>query len=142
MLPIPFGISNLVCKVSLISLTDFTVGCCITDTICVCFSTITTVGSVSIETSPPSVVIKTTKDKQTQIVSVMQHPTVKSVNDIKLTLHTKFDIPKGIGIVVLITTDGGLVSIDTDPNVVIVENISCIFVLMFYLKLSCCRLPS
>jgi hypothetical protein len=27
--------------------------------------------------------------------------------------------------VVLITTDGGLVSIDTDPNVVIVENISC-----------------
>jgi hypothetical protein len=31
-------------------------------------STITTFGSVSIETSPPSVVIKTTKDKQTQIV--------------------------------------------------------------------------
>ena len=60
-------------------------------------STITKFGSVSIETSPPLVAIKTTKDKQTQIVSVMQHPTVKSVNDIKLTLHTKFDIPKGIG---------------------------------------------
>jgi hypothetical protein len=29
----------------------------------------------------------------------------------------------------LITTDGGLVSIDTDPNVVIVDNISCIFAL-------------
>jgi LPS O-antigen subunit length determinant protein (WzzB/FepE family) len=48
-------------------------------------STITTFGSVSIETSPPLVVIKTTKDKQTQIVSAMQHPTVKSINDINLT---------------------------------------------------------
>jgi hypothetical protein len=34
--------------------------------------TITTFGSVYIETSPPSVVIKTTKDKQGQIMSVMQ----------------------------------------------------------------------
>jgi hypothetical protein len=42
-------------------------------------STITTFGSVSIETSPPSVVIKTTKDNQAQIVSVMQHLTVKSI---------------------------------------------------------------
>jgi hypothetical protein len=57
-------------------------------------STITTCGSVSIETSPPSVVIKTTKDKQAQIMSVIQPPSVKSINDIKLTLHTIFDIPK------------------------------------------------
>jgi hypothetical protein len=39
----------------------------------------------------------------------------------------------------LIITDGGLVSIDTDPNVIIVDNISFIFVLMLYLKLSCFR---
>jgi hypothetical protein len=58
-------------------------------------STITTFGSVSIETSPPSVVIKTTKDKQAQIMSVIQHPSVKSINDIKLTLHTTINIPKG-----------------------------------------------
>ena len=58
-------------------------------------STITTFGSVYIETSPPSVVFKTTKDKQAQIVSVMQQPTVKSINDIKLTLHTTFNIAKG-----------------------------------------------
>ena len=58
-------------------------------------STITTFGSVYIETSPPSVVIKITKDKQAQIMSVMQHPSVKSINDIKLTLHTTFNIPKG-----------------------------------------------
>ena len=49
-------------------------------------STITTFGSVSIETSPPSVVIKSRKAKQAS---------VKSINDIKLTLHTTFNIPKG-----------------------------------------------
>jgi DNA-binding beta-propeller fold protein YncE len=57
-------------------------------------STITTFGSVSIETSPPSVVIKTMKAKQAQIMSVIQPPSVKSINDIKLTLHATFDIPK------------------------------------------------
>jgi hypothetical protein len=60
-------------------------------------STITTFGSVSIETSPTSVVIKTTKDKQAQNMSVIQHPSVKSINDIKLTLHTTFNIPNGKG---------------------------------------------
>ena len=58
-------------------------------------STITTFGSVSIETSPTSVVIKTMKDRQAQIVSVMQPPSVKSINDIKLTLHTTFNITNG-----------------------------------------------
>jgi hypothetical protein len=58
-------------------------------------STITTFGSVSIETSPPSVVIKTMKVKQAQIMSVTQHPSAKSINDIKLTLHTTFNIPNG-----------------------------------------------
>ena len=57
-------------------------------------STITTFGSVSIETSPTSVVIKTMKAKQAQIMSVIQSPSVKSFNDIKLTLHATFDIPK------------------------------------------------
>jgi hypothetical protein len=60
-------------------------------------STITTFGSVSIETSPPSVVIKITKAKQAQIVSVTQHPPVKSLSDIKLTLPTTFNIQKRKG---------------------------------------------
>jgi hypothetical protein len=34
MLLIPFGILNVVCKLSLISLIDFTDGCCIIDIIC------------------------------------------------------------------------------------------------------------
>jgi hypothetical protein len=59
-------------------------------------STITTFGSVSIETGPPSVAIKTTKAKQAHIMSVIQPPSVKSINDIKLTLHITFNIPKGI----------------------------------------------
>jgi DNA-binding beta-propeller fold protein YncE len=58
-------------------------------------STKSSFGSVSIETSPPSVVIKTMKSKQAQIMSVIQPPSVKSINDIKLTLHTTFDILKG-----------------------------------------------
>ena len=53
-------------------------------------STMTSFGSVSIETSPPSVVIKTMKSKQAQIMSVIQPPSVKSINDIKLTLHNTF----------------------------------------------------
>ena len=57
-------------------------------------STMTSFGSISIETSPPSVVIKTMKSKQAQIMSVIQPPSVKSINDIKLTLHNTFDIPK------------------------------------------------
>ena len=60
-------------------------------------STITRFGFVSIETSPPSVVIKTTKDKQAQIMTVIQHPSVKSINDIKVTLHTIFNIPSKKG---------------------------------------------
>jgi hypothetical protein len=55
----------------------------------------TSFGSVSIETNPPSVVIKTMKAKQAQIMSVLQSPSVKSINDIKLTLHNTFDVPKG-----------------------------------------------
>ena len=53
------------------------------------FSTIPTFGSVSVETSPPSVAIKSRKTKQAQLM------TVKSINDVKLTLHTTFNIPKG-----------------------------------------------
>jgi len=60
-------------------------------------STKTTFGSVSIEPSLPSGVVKTTKAKQAPIMSVMQYPSVKSINDIKLTLHTKFDIKKRNG---------------------------------------------
>ena len=54
----------------------------------------TSPGSVSIDTSPPSVVIKTMKAKQAHIMSVMQPRSVKSINGIKLTLHNTFYIPK------------------------------------------------
>jgi hypothetical protein len=60
-------------------------------------STITTFGFVSIETSPTLVVIKTMEAKQAHIMHVIQHPSVKSINDIKLTLHSTFNIPRGKG---------------------------------------------
>jgi hypothetical protein len=64
-------------------------------------STMTSLGSVSIETRPPSVVIKTMKSKQAQIMSVIQPPSVKSINDIKLTLHNTFGILKGTNIITI-----------------------------------------
>ena len=69
--------------------------CSINEKINDIMSTKSSFGSVSIETSPPSVVIKTMKSKQAQIMSVIQPPSVKSINDIKLTLHNTFNIPKG-----------------------------------------------
>jgi hypothetical protein len=62
-------------------------------------STITTLGSVSMETNAPTVVITTLKAKQAHIMSVMKYPSEKSINDITLTLHTAFDIPKRNGII-------------------------------------------
>jgi predicted DNA-binding protein (UPF0278 family) len=79
-------------------------------------STITTFGSVSIETSPPSVVIITMKAEQAQIMSVMQHPSAKSINDIKLTLNTTFNIPKGKGSIAItgciVCPNGKMVVVD------------------------------
>jgi hypothetical protein len=83
MLLFPFGISNVLCKVNLISLIDFTDGGCITDIICAC-----------------------------------------------------------LDFIVLITTGGGLVSIETDPNDDLVDIISFIFSSMLHFRLSCCRHPS
>ena len=79
-------------------------------------SIITTLGSVSIETSHPSVVIKTMKAKQQQIMPVIQHASVKSINDIKLTLHVTFNIPPGdipIGITgCIISPNGKMIFVD------------------------------
>jgi hypothetical protein len=47
-----------------------------------------------------------------------------------------------IAFIVLITTDAGLVSIETDPNDVIADILSFIFSSMLHFKLSCCRHPS
>ena len=83
-------------------------------------STITTFGSVSIETSPPSVVIKAIQDKQAQIMSVTQHPSVKSINDIKLTLHTTFNIPTRNGIIgitgCIVCPNGKMIFVDYNSN--------------------------
>ena len=55
-------------------------------------STLTTFGSVSVDTGPPSVAIKTMKAEEAQIMYAIQQPSVKSINDIKLTLYGIFDI--------------------------------------------------
>jgi uncharacterized SAM-binding protein YcdF (DUF218 family) len=59
---------------------------------------------VSIETSPPSVVIKTTKDNQAQIVFVMQHPTVKSINVVLIRLFVLVELMFIISIPLFVDT--------------------------------------
>jgi DNA-binding beta-propeller fold protein YncE len=76
-------------------LQQLNVKCSIDEKIKGIMSAMTSFGSVSIETSPASVVIKTMKANQAQIMSVIQPPSVKSINDIKLILHNTFDFPKG-----------------------------------------------
>ena len=89
-------------------------------------STITTFGSVSIETSPPSVVIKTMKAKQTQIMSVIQHPSVKSIDDIKLTLPTTFNIPTREGIIgitgCIVCPNGKMIFVDYSNSRLVILN--------------------
>ena len=83
-------------------------------------STMTSFGSVSIETSPPSVVIKTMKSKQAQIMFVIQPPSVKSINDIKFTLHNTFNIPKGKNTTsitgCIVCTNGKIIFADVEYN--------------------------
>ena len=83
-------------------------------------STITTFGSVYIETSPPTVDTRTIKAEQAQIMSVIQHPSVKSINDIKLTLHTTFNIPKGKGSIAItgciVCPNGKMIVVDNSYN--------------------------
>jgi hypothetical protein len=58
--------------------------------------------------------------------------------EIHCSLRHQFDviICACFAVIVLITTDGELSPINTDPNVFRVDNISFIFALMLYLKLS------
>jgi len=89
-------------------------------------STITTFGSVSIEANPPLVVIKTMKVKQAQIMSVIKHPSVKSINDIKLTLHTTFNISKRQGMIgitgCIVCPNGKMIFVDNIKRRLVILN--------------------
>jgi len=89
-------------------------------------STMTTFGFVSIETSPPSVVIKAMKTEQAQIMSVIQHPSVKSINDIKLSLHTTCYIPTRAGVIGItgcfVCQNGKMLFVDHINNRLVILN--------------------
>jgi hypothetical protein len=78
------------------SLKQFNIKCSIENKILDLMSTITTFGSVVIETGPQIAVLKTEKRKQAQIMSVVEPPSLHSINDIKLTSYSNIKIPKEI----------------------------------------------
>ena len=78
------------------SLKQLNIKCSIDNNILDLASTITTFGSVAIETDSQTAVLKTEKSKQAQIMSVVEPPSLHSINDIKLTLYSNIKIPKEI----------------------------------------------
>jgi hypothetical protein len=78
------------------SLKQLNIKCSIDNKILDLVSTITTFGSVAIETGSQTAVLKTGQSKQVHIISVVEHRSVLSINDIKLTLYSKINIPNEI----------------------------------------------
>jgi hypothetical protein len=78
------------------SLKQLNIKCSIDNKILDFVSTITTFGSVAIETGSQTAVLKTEKSKQAQIMSVVEPPSLHSIHDIKLTLYSNIKIPKEI----------------------------------------------
>jgi hypothetical protein len=78
------------------SLKQLNIKCSIDNKILDLVSTITTFGSVAIETGSQTAVLKTENSKQAQIISVVEPPSLHSINDIKLTLYSNIKIPKEI----------------------------------------------
>jgi hypothetical protein len=60
------------------------------------------------------------KSKQAQIMSVIQPPSVKSINDIKLTLHNTFNGPKGKGMTCItgciVCPNGKMILVENNYN--------------------------
>jgi hypothetical protein len=78
------------------SLKQLNIKCSIENKILDLVSTITTFGSVAIETDSQTAVLKTEQSKQVHIISVVDNRSFLSVNDIKLTLYSKINIPNEI----------------------------------------------
>jgi hypothetical protein len=76
------------------SLKQLNIKCSIENKILDLMSTITTFGSVAIETGPQTDVLETEKSKQAQIMFVVEPPSLHSINDIKLTLCSNIKISK------------------------------------------------
>jgi hypothetical protein len=78
------------------SLKQLNIKCSIDNKILDLMSTLTTFASVAIETGPQTAALKTEKSKQAQIMSVVEPPSLLSINDIKLTLYSNINIKKEI----------------------------------------------
>ncbi|XP_052101423.1 transcription intermediary factor 1-alpha-like [Mytilus californianus] len=72
------------------SLQKIDLNCKIKDNLSDVLSTVTSFGSISVESNSPLVVLQTEKDKQAQI-RTFHHAPPTTVNDIKMTLKRKFE---------------------------------------------------
>ena len=107
------------------SLKQLNIKCSIENKILDSLSTITTFGSVVIETGPQTAVLKTEKSKQAQIMSVVETPSLHSINDIKLTLYSYIKIPTEIprvSIGCVICPNGKMLLTNINQNLVILNN--------------------
>ena len=108
------------------SLKQLNIKCSIDNKILDSMSTITTFGSVVIETGSQIAVLKTEKSKQAQIMSVVEPPSLHSINDIKLTLYSNIKIPTEISRVsrgCVICPNGKMLFTDRNNNkLVILKN--------------------
>lgn len=91
------------------SLQKMDINCKIEDKITDILSTVTLLGTISIESSSPLVVIKTEKETQAQTMS-LNHVPPSNINDITLTLQSKFNFPGITGCT--ISSIGEIVLID------------------------------
>jgi hypothetical protein len=108
------------------SLKQLNIKCSIDNKILDLVSAITTFGSVAIETGSQRAVLKTEKSKHAQIISVVEPPSVHSINDIKLTLYSNINIPKEISNIsrgCVICPNGKMLFTDNNnQNLVILNN--------------------
>jgi hypothetical protein len=107
------------------SLKQLNIKCSIDNKILDLMSTLTTFASVAIETGPQTAALKTEKSKQAQIMSVVEPPSLLSINDIKLTLYSNINIKKEISNTstgCVICSNGKMVLADRNSKKLVILN--------------------
>jgi hypothetical protein len=107
------------------SLKQLNIKCSIDNKILDLVSTITIFGSVAMETGSQTAVLETEKSKHAQIMSVVESPSLHSINDINLTLYSNINIPKELSNTItgcVICPNGKMVLADHSSKKLVILN--------------------